>query len=494
MRRLSALLLAIALVAALPTAGAGAQEDLPSSEGDLRELEETTTARIAELDAAIAAADGEIAALEPQVGAYPLRLELLADEYARAVEDRRAPALIFRQVSLDAFMRGDRALAGLIEQVASMRNDMSAVISQALYESVIEGAIADLEVVDARLLELGAAVEALRAEAAAAQSQLDDARARREQAIAERTELADRLERVERELVRFRYFESHQLLTGLPGGNPARPALAVKIDNVEAARPQSGINQADVVFEELVEGGVTRLAAVFHSTGSDPLGPVRSIRTTDVALLANLDRPLFSNSGGNAGAMDAVAGSTLVDVGHVREPAAYYRERTRRAPHNLFSSTETLWALHPDRTSPPPPLFTYRIEGDPLPSSAQPSEGVDIAFPNADISYRWDGAGWARTQNGRAHVDAAGVQVAPANVIVQFTEYGTSAADSRSPEGIVVGSGEALILTAGSLIRGSWSRENPEAPTVYTAGGQVVPLTPGRTWVALAPPGTVTVR
>src|SRR5205823_11259651 len=112
---------------------------------------------------------------------------------------------------------------------------------------------------------------------------------------------------------------------GVGGYTTGHPALVVKIDNVgdvpSGARPQMGINEADVVFEEMVEGGYTRLATVFHSTPADPVGPIRSARSTDVALLTPLNHPLFSYSGANSDFKKLVQESSMVDVGVDNYPA-----------------------------------------------------------------------------------------------------------------------------------------------------------------------------
>ncbi|MBK9178428.1 MAG: DUF3048 domain-containing protein [Acidimicrobiales bacterium] len=288
-------------------------------------------------------------------------------------------------------------------------------------------------------------------------------------------------------------------LTGLPLDDPLigfRPALVVKIDNHPDAVPQSGLAQADLVFEEIVEG-ITRFAAVFHSTGSDPVGPIRSARTTDVQLLPQLGRPLLAWSGGNPGVTGAVAGSPLVDVGVNAFPDLYFRDRSRRAPHNLYSSTSELWAVAPPEATPPPPLFQYRGDGEALPAGAEPVTGVDIEFTGGQrVAYGWDDqrGRWLRFQQGEPHLDVDGQQLAPENVVIQFVDYGASPADPRSPEARTVGEGEAWVLTDGHLIRGRWVRPSPEQVTqLLDAAGQPIRLTPGRTWVALPEPGDATV-
>lgn len=290
-------------------------------------------------------------------------------------------------------------------------------------------------------------------------------------------------------------------LTGLAfSGDPAvmaRPALVVKIDNLdvpgETGRPQAGINQADVVFEERTEGGITRLAAIFHSTDADPVVPVRSARLTDLHICSMLNRPLFANSGGSDGVLAALRAGNLVEIGHATVGNDfYYRAGDRSAPHNLATSTPTLYQLAPPEAQPPPALFTYRAPDTP-PTAGRPIAGVHVEFgggiAQAPVDHRYDAAlaGWARFQNTTPHVDAAGVQVAPKNVIVQFVDYdGTTA--------VLIGEGAAWVCTDGQLIEGRWSRPDPVVPTAFVDGaGSPIALSPGTTWVLLPPPGGATV-
>jgi hypothetical protein len=294
-------------------------------------------------------------------------------------------------------------------------------------------------------------------------------------------------------------------LTGQPVTDAARaqrPVLAVKIDNAEprtgrGGRPQAGINQADVVYEEMVEGSVTRFLALFHSQDADPVGPVRSARTTDLLLMEPLQRPLFAWSGANAGVVGQVRGAAVVDVGLDVNSGAYSRAGDRPAPYNLMSSTGALLGAAASEQRPPPALFQYR-PGDAEPAG-DPATGVRIVFGDgpgsAPVDYQWDGAGWARTQRDSPHVDAAGTRVAPPNVVVQFTPYAEvqccDASGFPIVEAQLVGEGDAWILSAGRLVRGRWSRPAVGDVTTYTGpDGQPALLTPGPTWVAIAPPGS----
>jgi hypothetical protein len=291
-------------------------------------------------------------------------------------------------------------------------------------------------------------------------------------------------------------------LTGMPSdpAAPARAALVVKIDNAPKARPQIGLNQADVVFEEGVEGGITRFAALFHSEESKPVGPVRSARSTDIKIVSALHHPLFAYSGANEVFKQYVHDAPLVDVGVDNYPDRYHRDTSRTSPYNLFSDTDRLFDLAPGGSVPPPALFAWRSPGAaPSGPGAHPVTHGRVwwqASKMTEAIWDWDpiAKGWRRTQNGEAHVDAAGRQVTPANVVVQFVNYhDTGLVDSSGtsvPEADVVGEGDAWVLTGGMLVPCHWSKASNTDLTHYTdASGAEVQLARGKTWVELVPPG-----
>ncbi len=275
-----------------------------------------------------------------------------------------------------------------------------------------------------------------------------------------------------------------------------RPALAVTIDNVSSARPQAGINQADVVYEERVEGGLTRLLALFHSQDSADLGPVRSARSTDVPLLTPLNQPLFAWSGANEAFANLIRSVAIQDVGFEAHSSVYERRAGRRVPSNLFTSTEALWNLvdiTPDMA--PHPAFSYRSEGSD-PATGEAAEGVRVNYRGTTVTHTWSDeiAGYSRVQNDSPHVDVDGVQVAPDNVVVQFVDYKASgqvdSAGAVVPEAVLEGSGDVWVLMDGIVVRGTWAKSNVTSPTVYLdeAGSEIL-LKPGSTWVLLAEPG-----
>jgi hypothetical protein len=292
-------------------------------------------------------------------------------------------------------------------------------------------------------------------------------------------------------------------LTGLCQSDPAavnRPALVVKIDNHVDALPQTGLNEADVVYEELVEG-ISRFAAVFQSRtsaavgDSAPVGPIRSARSSDVDIVAALGRPLFAWSGGNPTVTGEIRGSNVVDVGYSFRSVegGYYRDNGRQAPHNLFANTKSLFNLRQLTQGPPAPLFAYRAEGVEPVAPARDIGGVNLTFLAKDVSWKWDSATstWLRSEaeqgTPKPHKDSAGNQINPVNVVVLFTPYGQSKASPNSPLAKTVGKGTAWVFTAGKLVEGCWNRPDRTkgAALVLCGTTTAIALTAGRTWIEL---------
>src|ERR671910_116276 len=292
-------------------------------------------------------------------------------------------------------------------------------------------------------------------------------------------------------------------LLGTPGEVPRRAALGVKIDNTEPGRPQTGLAEADVVFEEMVEGGLTRLLVVFHSQDPESLGPVRSARSTDLFILAELGRPLFAWSGANPTFAAAVEAADLVDVGVGATPDGYRRDPDRPAPYNLYAASDLLREAVADDDSasiPPPAIFSYRAAGTALAGpGVEPVTGFRTTGSGAlsiEIAWEWDAASasWLRDQDGTPHVDRDGERVRAANVIVRITPYRDSGVrDSVGavvPEAEAIGEGDAWLLSDGQVQRGRWLKPSPDAPTAYVdTTGAPLRLTPGQAWVEVLPPG-----
>ena len=281
-------------------------------------------------------------------------------------------------------------------------------------------------------------------------------------------------------------------LTGLPVDDDAaaeRPAMVVKIDNHPKARPQFGINHADIIFEENVEK-LTRFAAVFHSDGSDPVGPIRSGRFQDINLLGSLNKPLFVWSGGNAKVSAAIQDSDLVDLSWTvaNKDGGFTRDDERTAPHNLIAETTKLWTLAPSGAKPPAQQFVYRGVSDANASTSKDTDGVKISMDGVKVHWMWDTATkeFLRFSDDKPHMDSEDVQLAVPNVVVLEVEY----SNNYSPTSKTVGSGKAYVFTNGVMYEGKWTRDDRLKPfTLTDSAGAPIKLTPGQTFVEVARAG-----
>jgi hypothetical protein len=272
----------------------------------------------------------------------------------------------------------------------------------------------------------------------------------------------------------------------------SRVALAVKIDNINPARPQSGINKADVVFEELVEGGLTRLFAIFQCDSATRLGPIRSARTSDADMLALLHGSVFGFSGSNPRALPAIrANGNTVMIPFDSLPQYYHRDYSRPAPHNVYSTTQTILSAGLSRRhglTAPKPLFSY---GDISPL-AHPATSVSMTWPAASAAWAWTGKAWSRTQNGTADVLTDGTRVSATNVVVMSIDIGSTGirdvAGNASPLDITIGTNRVWVFRDGQVISGTWRRTAISRPLqLLDSRGHVIALAPGKTWVELLP-------
>jgi hypothetical protein len=273
----------------------------------------------------------------------------------------------------------------------------------------------------------------------------------------------------------------------------------VKIDNVDPARPQSGINQADVVYEEEVEGGLTRFAAIFQSNYPAVVGPVRSGRLTDEGIADDLNHPVLAYSGTNAIFLPILRSQPVTDVDGDNHPGLFYRSGVNVSPHNLYANVASLAAASTTH-SPPAALFNFVPAGHQFSGPGlAPAAGVVVNFPEASVGWNWYPPDWVwlRTQNGTSDLDRSGARLSATNVVLQFVPYVSSGEETGEgvppvsiPEGLLVGHGPAWYLSNGKLLEGSWTRGALTSLTAFKdAAGQPVRLTGGRTWIELVPVG-----
>jgi hypothetical protein len=282
-------------------------------------------------------------------------------------------------------------------------------------------------------------------------------------------------------------------LTGLPdptGLSITRPALTVKIENTPEALPQWGISQADVVYEEIVNGGITRLAAIFNSQAPTKVGPVRSVRPTDTQVVWPIGG-IFAFSGGAPYAIDSIETAPVKLIDEDAAGAAMFRDPDLEAPHNLFASAPALFAFKGTPT-PPPELFSYRA-ATAKPVGAPVTKFV-VPFPSIyPVTWTWDSAttSWDRTIFDQSDVTGTGQRESPKNVIVMYVNY-VNGIGTENSYADLQGSGTAMVFSGGKEIVGTWSRGSSKADIIQylTSSGATIRLTPGQTWVELLNDGT----
>ncbi len=294
-------------------------------------------------------------------------------------------------------------------------------------------------------------------------------------------------------------------LTGLPADAAVRnrPALVVKIDNYAAkSYPQHGIGAADIVICEGVEGGITRLAAIFHSKDAPVVGPVRSARSSDLHFAVPLGRALFAYSGTNGNFQKLIAESPVIDLSPNKLPSAYSRNASRSAPYNLFSATPKFYAAAPSVATAAKALF--RMADANTSAEGTPVAKLDVFWKmpdratRTDAAWTWSGAKASRVQAGQATTDANGPAVAPRNIVVLFVEYVDTGERDQSksivPEAKLEGSGQAWVIRDGKLVKGTWTKASNDAPIALRDDeGRSIDLLPGQTWVEMPAPGNATV-
>ena len=254
-------------------------------------------------------------------------------------------------------------------------------------------------------------------------------------------------------------------LTGepAPDGLPERPALVVKVGNNDwRSLPQVGLEAADIVYELMVENFVTRFAAVFHSELPEAIRPVRSARSSDIDLVANLDRPMFVYWGSNAGVAAEVDGAERLGLLQARSTTGrgqehFRRDDTRKAPYNGVVDPSGVLASLDDAALPPGPVFSY---GPPAESAIQ-AAGVRWTTANRDVAFIWDAGSeqWIRYQDGLPHLDANGAPLAADNVLKLTVGYRQSDADQTSPQLLSTGSGDGWLFRDGTVTGIVWSRQ-----------------------------------
>jgi hypothetical protein len=281
---------------------------------------------------------------------------------------------------------------------------------------------------------------------------------------------------------------------------PDRPALLVKIGNEpDGARPQSGLNEADIVFDTPAEGFIMRYVAVFQCENAPIIGPTRSVRWVDWNMVApEFGRPILAFAGGINPNVNGLAAKGWLTGANLLEgaQAAGHRTDSRLPPDNLYTSTSALYGLFSSEKTPPAPIFDF---GAKVPTDWTPAAELAINFSyDTDVVWKWNPTEhqFLHTYSGEPDIDAStDKQVTTTNIVVEIVHYQIGPyCESGCPGGSgdiesnLVGSGSGYVLRGGRAFAVTWHRPSVTAKTTFTdANGAEVTLAPGRTWVEIVP-------
>ncbi|MGJ7442726.1 DUF3048 domain-containing protein [Aquipuribacter sp. MA13-6] len=273
---------------------------------------------------------------------------------------------------------------------------------------------------------------------------------------------------------------------------PDGRVLAVKIDNTDAALPQAGLNEADLVYVEEVEGGLTRLVALFQTEMPARIGPVRSARSSEVAILTNHGPVALAFAGANAGVLEELSATDLQLVSSGAGSEGFIRDPSRDGPYDVIGDGTSLLRRVPGSGV----AQDVGLRFGPVGAGARPTSAGTYAWPASTVEFSWSDTdeAWVQQRDGEAAVDEEGEPVRADNVLfMDVPVLGTDYVDvngAPSPRVSPVGTGTVTLLRDGVALTGSWARESEADPTSFTdaAGGDLL-LDVGTTWVVLVPQG-----
>jgi hypothetical protein len=275
---------------------------------------------------------------------------------------------------------------------------------------------------------------------------------------------------------------------------PLLPSLAVVIENHEDARPQTGLTRADVVYEALAEGGITRFIALYLTRDARVVGPVRSLRHYLAFMAAEYGADVV-----HVGASpEGYAWRDAMHMGHLDETfgdPGFMRVQSRQAPHNAYTDTSTDRALLRQRGWQRDHSWGPLLMSDSAPRGQLVAEHVGLRFRPWPyrVDYLWDASRdcYLRSMDGVPHRDAAsGEQVAPASVVIQFAQVDPIPNDpkERLDFNLVGGGGKLVVLSGGRRRDGNWIKTDATSPSIWLdVGGDPIVLPPGPVWIEVVP-------
>ena len=281
------------------------------------------------------------------------------------------------------------------------------------------------------------------------------------------------------------------VLSGREGANGE--ILVVKIDDTTQAHPQIGLEDADIVYIEQVEGGLTRLAAVFSSVIPERVGPVRSARISDIEILSQFGRVAFAYSGAQRKLLPVIAAANLQDLGAQRQsPTIYTTDPERIQPYAMVLRADLLMQLIQEKGFAIDSAKDIGFVFGSLPEGGSETEKVVMNWPAATYSATWskEDSRWLLSHNNAVNYADSGLVLGPSTLIIQMVSITPSEYKDKvggvTPFSQTVGTGKAYVLRDGQRFTTTWTRPSAEAGTTFTfADGTIMNFDPGQIWIAL---------
>lgn len=283
------------------------------------------------------------------------------------------------------------------------------------------------------------------------------------------------------------------------GVSVSRPILAVKVDDsIPGADPQAGLDAADIVYDEPIEGNLDWFLALFQCGNPSTVGPVREAENEDPSILSQYGPVLYAYASDvPATVAQAINQSaTIVSVNSGHDGTAYSRTGAHPAPYNLFADTAKLRssAVVTDTTlAAPAPQFLFNTAQVPTPAPSPKASKISFTL-GPTVSYQYDTQtnAYLRFENGNPMMAASGNQISAANVVIVWTQINASTiidgAGNAQPAPVLTGQGQAMVLTGGKEYDGQWNRSGAtDALSFVDGSGKPVAFTPGNTWIHILP-------
>lgn len=267
------------------------------------------------------------------------------------------------------------------------------------------------------------------------------------------------------------------------------PLVVVKIDDTDQAHPQEGIDKADLVYIEQVEGGLVRLAAIFSTQIPDRIGPVRSARISDIELLSQFGKVAFFYSGAQSKLLPLIDSANLHNLGAQREsPTLYTRDPNRNAPFDMILVGSEIKSRISDLDVAKASNIAWSF-GE-MSNAGKEISSAKISWPAANYTANWNGKSWDLLHNGKPNLTSDGVQISPSTFIIQNVVITDSQFIDKTgavtPLSVTIGEGRGWVLRDGVAIEAIWNRPDSSSGTAWMdLEGKEIKFAPGQVWVAL---------